>query len=193
MKMEAQNIAQRRGFFLCVKLGDSTTTTYGKLQQAFGDDAMSRAQAFHWHNLFSEDRTLVEEEQRSGRPSAPRTGDNTARVRELVRIDRRLTVRMIADEVNMNRETVRLILTEKLGMRKMCAKMGPRNLTQQQQDARLNAVFDIQLHYGEAAADSHIPCRSPAMPRICLSESGLSRPRQGRGRVAAWERHGVCE
>jgi hypothetical protein len=29
---------------------------------------------------------------------------------------------MIADEVNMNRETVRLILTEELGMRKICAK-----------------------------------------------------------------------
>jgi hypothetical protein len=29
----------------CVKIGDSATTTHGKLQQAFGDDAMSRAQA----------------------------------------------------------------------------------------------------------------------------------------------------
>jgi len=59
---------------------------------------------------------------------------------------------MIADEVHMNRETVRLILTEQLGMRKICAKMVPRNLTQQQRDARLSAVFDIQMHCGEAAA-----------------------------------------
>ena len=73
-------------------------------------------------------RTLTEVEQRRGRPSATRTGDNTARVRELVRSDRRLTVRMIAGEVNMNRETVRLILTEELGMRKIWAKMVPRNL-----------------------------------------------------------------
>jgi hypothetical protein len=57
--------------------------------------------------MFSEGRNLVEDEQRSGRPPpAPRTGDNTAWVRELVQTDRRLTVRMIADEVNMNRETV---------------------------------------------------------------------------------------
>jgi len=39
---------------------------------------------------------------------------------------------MIAVKVNMNRETVRLILTEELGMRKICAKMVPRNLTEQQ-------------------------------------------------------------
>jgi len=59
---------------------------------------------------------------------------------------------MIADEVNMNRETVRLILTEEMGMRKFFAKMVSRNLTEQQRDARLSAVFDIQMHYGDAAA-----------------------------------------
>jgi hypothetical protein len=30
--------------------------------------------------------------------------------------------------------------------------MVPRNLTEQQQDARLSAVSDIQMHYGDAAA-----------------------------------------
>jgi len=48
---------------------------------------------------------------------------------------------MIADEVNMNRGTVRLIVTEELGMRKICAKMVPRNLTALKRDARLSAVF----------------------------------------------------
>jgi len=43
---------------------------------------------------------------------------------------------MIVDEVNMNRETVHLILSEELGMRKICAKMVPRNLTEQQQVER---------------------------------------------------------
>jgi hypothetical protein len=37
-------------------------------------------------------------------------------------------------------------------------------------------------------AYSHIPYRSPAVPQICLSESDLSRPWQGRGRVTAWGR-----
>jgi hypothetical protein len=89
--------------FFCIKLGDYAATTHGKLQQAFGDDATSSAQAFRWQNVFSEGRNLVKDEQRSGRTSATRTGDNTARLRDLVRSYRRLTVRMIADEVNMNR------------------------------------------------------------------------------------------
>jgi GH24 family phage-related lysozyme (muramidase) len=102
--------------------------------------------------MCSEGRTLAEDEQSSGRPSATRIGDNTARVGELVRSDRRLTVRITVDKANMNRETVRLILTEGLGMRKICAKMVPRNLTNQQRDAWVSAVFVIKMHYGDAAA-----------------------------------------
>jgi hypothetical protein len=141
--MEARNIAQGYAIFSCVKLGHNATKTHGKLKQAFGDDAVSRPQAFRWRKMFSECRTFAEDEQGSGRPSATRTGGNTARVKEFVRSDRRLTVKMIADEVNMNRETVRLILTEELGMKKICAKMVPSNLTQQQRDARLSVCVDL--------------------------------------------------
>jgi len=52
-------------FFFCVKLGDIATTD-GILQQAFGDDVMSRTQAFSLEQNVSEGRTLVEDEQRSG-------------------------------------------------------------------------------------------------------------------------------
>jgi hypothetical protein len=67
-----------------VKLGDNATTTHGKLQQDFGDDAMSRAQAFRWYKIFSESRTLVDDEQHRRLPSSTQRGDNTAQVGELV-------------------------------------------------------------------------------------------------------------
>jgi hypothetical protein len=67
MNMEERNIAQRYAICLCVKLGDSPTITHGKLQQNFGDDAMSGEQAFRWHTMFSEGSNLDEDEQRSGR------------------------------------------------------------------------------------------------------------------------------
>ena len=61
---------------------------------------------FTGHKMFSESRTIVEDEQGSGRPSTTRKSDNTERVREFVRefvrSDRRLTVKMIVDEVNVN-------------------------------------------------------------------------------------------
>jgi hypothetical protein len=43
------------------------------------------------------------------------------RVRTLVSSDRRLDVRLIVEEVNMNRETMQQIMTEDLGMRKNSA------------------------------------------------------------------------
>jgi hypothetical protein len=58
--------------FFNVKPGDIASTTHGILQQAFGDDAMSRTEAFRWHKMLYEGR---EDEQRSGWPSATRTGE----------------------------------------------------------------------------------------------------------------------
>ena len=43
----------------------------------------------------------------------------------------------------MDKETVRTILVDSLGMRKVCAKMVPRLLTEEQKAQRLNACRDI--------------------------------------------------
>jgi hypothetical protein len=50
----------------------------------------------------------------------------------------------------------------------------------------LRLSFPSDLH-SAAVFDSHMPCRTPAMPRPCRSESDFSRPRHS----AAW--HGMCE
>jgi len=84
VEMEARNIMQQYAIFFCVKLGDNATTTHGKLQWNFGDDAMSTVQAFRLHKMFSEGRTLVEDKQHSGRPSTTWAGYNTEWVRELI-------------------------------------------------------------------------------------------------------------
>ena len=70
----------------------------------------------------------------SGRPSTSRTGENVERVRQKVWSDRRLTARMIADELGMNSDRVWRIITEGLGMRKICAKMLPRLLSEGQKE-----------------------------------------------------------
>ena len=64
-------------------------------------------------------------------------------MRQKVRSDRRLTVRMIANELSMNSERVWTINTEKLGMRKICAKMVPRLLTDEQKKRRVEVCQDI--------------------------------------------------
>jgi hypothetical protein len=97
-----------RGIF-CVKLGESATVTYEKLQRAYGEHSLSRAQVFRWHKSFLEGREQVEDEPRAGKLSTSKTEDN-------VRSDQRLTLRMISSELNLNRFTVHQILTQDLGM-----------------------------------------------------------------------------
>ncbi|GFW49647.1 uncharacterized protein TNCV_2844271 [Trichonephila clavipes] len=63
-------------------------------------------------------------------PQFQNPAENVVRVRDLVRSDRRLTVRMIGEELNLNHTTVHQILTNELKMRKICAKMVPKNLSQ---------------------------------------------------------------
>jgi hypothetical protein len=80
----------------------------------------------------------VQDDPRSWQPKTHRTDANVDRVRTLVRSDQRLGVRLIAEELNMNRETVRQFLTEDLGMRKISAKTEPRILIDDQKQRRLH-------------------------------------------------------
>jgi len=59
--------------------------------------------------------------------SSPGNDENVEKMRTLVRTDRRIGIRMTTEELNMNTETVRQISTTNLNMKKVCAKMVPRN------------------------------------------------------------------
>jgi hypothetical protein len=61
-----------------------------------------------------------------------KTDENVDKVRTLVRNDRRLSIRIVAFELTVDKETVRQILTENLKMKKVCAKMVPKNLSEDQ-------------------------------------------------------------
>ena len=105
---------------------------------------MSRTRLFEWHRRFKEGREEVEDDHRSGRPSISRTDESVEPVRQKLWIDRRLTVRMIADELAMNSEKVWRIITEDLGMRKICAKLVPiRLLNEGQRERPVQACQDI--------------------------------------------------
>jgi hypothetical protein len=59
----------------------------------------------------------VQDDPRIGQPKTQSTDANVDRVRTLVRPDRRLVVSVTAEELNMNRETVRQIV-KKIGNEK---------------------------------------------------------------------------
>ena len=88
---------------------------------------MNKIAVYKWVKRFSEGRESVTDEKRSGRPATSRTEENITKVRQIVRENRRLTVRSIEEQVNIDRETVRKILTEDLDMRKCVQKWSQRS------------------------------------------------------------------
>ena len=105
--MVSVKIEQRINLKFLVKLKKSATECYQLLKEVFGDNTLSRTRVFEWHRRFSEGREEVEDDERPGRPVTSRTEEKIQKVSEIVRKDRRLSIRMIADTLNMDKETVR--------------------------------------------------------------------------------------
>ena len=137
------SVEQRINLKFLVRLGKTPTEALKLPQEVYGDDTMSRTCLFEWHRRFKERREEVEDDYRSGRSSTSRTDENVASLKQKVRSDRRLTVRMIADELGMNSEWVWRIITEDLGMRKTCAKIVLRLLNEGQKERRVQVCQDI--------------------------------------------------
>ena len=100
------SVEQRINLKFLVRLGKTPTEALQLLQKVYGDNTMSRTRLFEWLRRFKEGREEMEDDHRSGRPSTSRSDENVERVRQKVRSDRRLTVRMIANELGMNSERV---------------------------------------------------------------------------------------
>ena len=116
----------------CANLGKSATETLEMIQQGFGDQSLSRAQVFQWHARFKTGRTSVDDDERTRRPTSCTTPETVARIQELIRQDRRLTIRNIAEEVEVGYGTCQRVLTEELRMYLLAAKFVPRILTADQ-------------------------------------------------------------
>jgi len=141
--MSEFELEQRTNIKFLVKLGKGGNEIREMLVQVYWDNAMKRTAVNKWVKRFSEGRESVTDEERPGRPATSRTEENTAKIRQIVRENRLLTVRSIAEQGNIDRETVREILTEDLDLRKGCAKMVPKELTEEQKQRRVTICQDL--------------------------------------------------
>ncbi|KAJ4427867.1 hypothetical protein ANN_23871 [Periplaneta americana] len=113
-----------------------------KFCQKLGEDAMGVTQIKEWFNRFKDGRTSAESEQRCGRPQTARSAAVVERVRNLVMADRRLTVREIAEEVGVSKDSAHAILCDDLNMNRVAAKFVPKLLSPEQKDLRRDVAQD---------------------------------------------------
>lgn len=121
-------IQQRSSIKFCVRNQISGAETFRMLQKAFGDNCMSRASVFGWYKLFKEGRERVDDEPRPGRPSTSTDEQHVNNIKELILENRRLTVRDLTGIVGISEGSVKTILKDNLGLRKVKARLVPKSL-----------------------------------------------------------------
>ncbi|KAJ8942279.1 hypothetical protein NQ318_005597 [Aromia moschata] len=111
-----RSLEQQMAIKFCVELEKSAAETISMLKKAFGVECLSDRYIFRWLSAFG--REDVNDENRAGRPSTSSSDDNVKRVRDLLNTDRRLSVRLISETLDITKTIVHEIVSESLGMRK---------------------------------------------------------------------------
>ena len=81
-------------------------------QKAYRNEALNWSDIFSWYSQFQDGRELAEDEERGGRRKSNRTEVNIATVADLVKNDRWITSRMIAESLNIPKNAVLRILKD---------------------------------------------------------------------------------
>jgi hypothetical protein len=122
--MEKQNLKQVYAIKFCVKLKENITETY---KNGLVESMLYRVQGIldgiknFWMAMRVWKTKLVRESL-----ARQKRDEGVTKVRVLLRYDRRLTVRVIGSELNLNHQTVHDFWAEELGMRKLYGKLVPR-------------------------------------------------------------------
>ena len=88
---------------------------------------------------FKRGRTSTNDAERSGRPNEAVIPENIKKINKFVMNNRKWEVHELANIVKISDGSVFTILHELLGMRKLCAKWVPRELTVDQKQHRIDA------------------------------------------------------
>ena len=107
------------------------------MRQVYWDNCLFHSQIFRWYAQFKSGVEAIEDEARPGRPFSVHNEGLIAKVRKRIQEERCVTVRIMADEFGVNKETIRQILVEDLGKRKVASRFVPHALSDDQRHERV--------------------------------------------------------
>jgi cell fate (sporulation/competence/biofilm development) regulator YlbF (YheA/YmcA/DUF963 family) len=110
---------------------------------------MNRQNATKWCREFSEGRTDVHAEQRSGRPSSI-SDDLLQEIEEEIRANQCVTIRELCHIIpEVSKITIHEAVTEKLGYRKLCPRWVPKMLTDDHKTKRMDSALKFLTRYAQ--------------------------------------------
>jgi len=121
----------------------SAIETLQMVNTAYGDQGLYRSNVFRRYGRFHDRREDTEDDPKSGPPTECRNDNNVEKISQLLLQKHHISLRMLADEVNISKDTVRKIVVEDLRKRKICSRFVPHTLTPEQKDRGIAACRDL--------------------------------------------------
>ncbi|GFR79847.1 histone-lysine N-methyltransferase SETMAR [Elysia marginata] len=126
---------------------------YKQIAEIYGEGAISRYRLYQWCTWFVEGRKSLNDELKSGRPKTSTNEENTTRVDELIKCDRRMKISEIALKLEILRSTVHEIVHDTLGYWKVSARWVPKMLTEDHKLQRFELSQRLLLRCQQAHGD----------------------------------------
>ncbi|UYV78818.1 hypothetical protein LAZ67_16002877 [Cordylochernes scorpioides] len=134
---------QRTCIKFCVKNEIKCADAFRMLTVAYGEATLDRSNVYRWYKMFSEGREDVNDEERAGRPSTSTTDEKINEVEKMILANRRITVREVAEDLNISIGSCHSIFINDLGMRRVAAKFVPKLLNCDQKQHRMNIANEM--------------------------------------------------
>ncbi|XP_018058121.1 PREDICTED: histone-lysine N-methyltransferase SETMAR-like [Atta colombica] len=100
-------------------------------------DTLKKIAVYEWHERFKSGRESVEDDERSGKPSTSKTDENINKVREMLINNRKLIIRELAEDLNIAYGSIQDIVVNGLDLRRVAAKLAPKELNFMQKRDRV--------------------------------------------------------
>ena len=106
------NFGQRANIKFCLKLGKTFNERFELMKQVYGDNCLFHARVHEWFKRFKEGREDIKDDEHHGQESFVITPSNNEIVREFIKNEPKSSLRHMAMELNMSKDSIHRILTE---------------------------------------------------------------------------------
>ncbi|XP_023215930.1 histone-lysine N-methyltransferase SETMAR-like [Centruroides sculpturatus] len=138
--------------FLSAK-GSKAAEIHRQISEVYGESVMSEGMVRKWVRAFSNGRTNIHDEERSGRPSVI-IDDLIEKVDCRVKENRRFTISSLSKEFPaVSRSVLYEIVTGRLNYRKLCSRWVPKMLTEEHKTKRLASALTFLERYSDEGDD----------------------------------------
>ncbi|UYV62145.1 K02A2.6-like [Cordylochernes scorpioides] len=107
------------------------------------EKALSRSRTFEWFSRFLKGREKVNDDQHTGRPRSLRCEENKFKIKELIKSNRRISIKDLSSETGLSVGLCHQIVTKDLDMIRTSSKFVPQILTEEQKEVRMDVCKNM--------------------------------------------------